>query len=90
MKELTRDDIFNLVSIKFKNAMAEVQAELSGRPEIYAAITTCSIETLSFAIATLIKNDYVDMETSMTMTIGDIKKTINSFLEAFAHFDNLN
>lgn len=90
MKELTSEDIFNLVSVKFKKAMQDIQAELSGRPEIYTAIAACSIETLSFAIATMIRNDYVDMETSMTMTINDIKKTTESFLEAFAHFDNLN
>ena len=90
MTELTKDEIFNLVNVKFKKAMQDIQAEINERAEIYTAIAACSIETLSFAIATMIKNDYVDMDTSMFMTTNDIRNSIKSFLDAFEHFENLN
>ena len=90
MTELTKDEIFELVNDKFMQTMDDIQAIVKKQMDVYPAIASCSIETLSYAIATMIKNNYIDMETSMSMTTNDIEKTIKSFFDAFKRFENLN
>ena len=90
LKDLTKDELYALVQNKFKNVMDELQNEIKKNMDLYPALLNGAMNIAGFAIATMVRNEYVSKELALSMTMNDLNTTIDGFLEAFAHFDNLN
>lgn len=90
MQELTKDELYTLVQDKFKKAMDELQTEVKKNVDLYPAISMNAIEIIGFAIAIMIRNRHISKEVAVSMTINDIDSSIDGFLAAFHHYNNLN
>ena len=90
MIDLTKDELYALVQDKFKNVMDELQTEVKRNMDLYPAISDNVIAVIGFAIATMIRNGHISKEEAVSMTIDDIDSSIDGFLAAFHHYDNLN